>query len=641
LDVYPIKFGSDGEASLKKHLKLRINALKEGLNVLHEEKLPKWRKAYEAVPREAHREWPFPNASNNIIPIIAIHTDTLLARVMSAVIKTNPIWYSKMYGDHGEGSDDLRSAFEEAMQYVAIEPFELDLYRVYHEWFGEAIKYGTSILKAPWEKKVIQELIPAGDGTGEYDFIPNIVYDGPRPEKLPFEDFLCPPSAKTLAHADIKIHRRKMLRHELMERRYKQVYDASRVDQILDHPDRTSPSQNQSMKEETLGVRTASGYGYAEWDLYECHLEWRMAEKNHKIIATYHESTDTLLRGIYDTNPLPIFVGARLFYRDDMFYGYGFAETLWSFQEEISEIHNQRRDNQTIANTKVWRVSPDSKLHSGFRIYPGAMLPAEENEIEPLQHGEVSEMSIDEEKLALDLAERRSGVSPPQQGYGAGTNTKRGIYSASGTLALMQDGNRRTDLNISDFRYAHTILGRILSQQYATEGYGKKRLELFGSRAEQIEEAFKAVKDGTMGIPVYSSTSSVNKEVEKQSDIMLNQIMNQHYQMISALLAQLQNPLVPPEVKDYTSKVIKSSNRLMKAILKDFDRDDGEDLVPEPSKPSTQPKPFALPGGGLGGGQNQQPNGSVPSQTQPIPSMAGGAGGQGVSSLASGVTGGQ
>lgn len=638
-DFYPIKFSGEGEDKLKAHLKNRIMALEDGLRVLHEDKLPKWRKAYEAVPREAHREWPFPNASNVVVPIIAIHTDTLLARTMTAVVRTSPIWFSKMYGEHGEEADELRMAFEAAMQYVGIEPYELDLYRVYHEWFGEAIKYGTSVVKSPWEKETEDELIPAGDGSGDYDFLRTTKYEGPRPEKLPFEDFLCPPAAKTLDAADIKIHRRRLLRHELEERRFRQVYTPSKVDQVLGHPDRTSPSINQAMKEDTLGAQTSSSYGYEEYHVYECYLKWRDAKgRAPRIIATYHKKTDVLLRAVFDTNPLSNFVAARLFYRDDMFYGYGFCETLWSFQEEISEIHNQRRDNQTVANTKVWRVDPDSKLHSGFRIFPSAMLPANKDEIEPLDHGSVSSLTIDEERLSLDLAERRSGVSPPQQGYGAGTQTKKGVYSAAGTMALLQDGNRRTDLNISDFRYAHTILGRIISRQYAEYGFGSARLKLFGKQADQIAEAFQAIKDGTLGIPIYSSNASINREVEKQNDIMLHQIMNQHYQMIAALIGQMQNPLVPQEVKDYSIKVIKASDTLMKIILKDFGHDEVERLVPEPAKPQPTPQQPQLGPGGvpIPGGQGGQ-NRPFPVPARGLSPMVGGAGGAGVPSLPTGT----
>src|SRR5882672_10454931 len=155
----PVKFGADGEEKLCRHLKSRILALEDGLSQLHEDKITKWRKAYEATPREAVRDFPFYNASNLVVPIIATFSDTLLARVMSAVLKTKPMWFSKIYGVHKDIDDSVRMALQEYMEYVGIEPTELDLYRVYHEWFGDAIQYGTSLLKCPHEIRYRDEVM--------------------------------------------------------------------------------------------------------------------------------------------------------------------------------------------------------------------------------------------------------------------------------------------------------------------------------------------------------------------------------------------------------------------------------------------------------------------------------------------------
>src|SRR5260370_12960629 len=215
-------------------------------------------------------------------------------------------------------------------------------------------------------------------------------------------------------------------------------------------------------------------------------------------------------------------------HRDDMYPGYGFAEMLWMFQEGASENCNCYCDNQTVANTGVWRVHPDSKLHQGYRIYPSAMLPADEGEIEALAYGDVSQINLDELRMLLELAERRAGVSPPQQGMGAGAPGKRGIYSAMGTLSVMQEGNSRKDLNVSDMRDSHTRLMRLVSYQYGIFGTGSKfheeRLKLFGKKADSIKDAITMIQRKEIGLPCYSSTASVNKEVEKQNDVMLSQI---------------------------------------------------------------------------------------------------------------------
>jgi hypothetical protein len=601
----PIKLGPNGEEKLCKHLKMRVLALEDGLTQLHEDKITKWRKAYEATPREAVRDFPFYNASNLVVPIIATFSDTLLARVMSAVIKTRPMWYSKIFGAHKDIDDSVRMALQEFMEYVGIEPTELDLYRVYHEWFGDAIQYGTSLLKCPHEIRYRDEVMEgAGDNSGdskapEPSFFRSVEYEGPRPEKIPFENFMIPPNAKSLESADIIVHKIPMTEEKLKERRFFNIYDPAKVDSILSKPDRTAPNYVQQMKEESAGAKTVGAYGYKEYDIFECWLKWPTPDgKFHpRIVASYHKGSNTLLRAIYDTGKLLPFALARLFYRSDMLYGYGFCETMWSFQEEISTQHNQRLDNRTIGNTRVWRVDPDSKLHAGYRIYPSCTIPAAAGEIEPLQAGDISQQTIEDERFYLELAERRAGISPPMQGAGAGSQGKRGIYTAMGTLSVMQEGNRRTDLNISDLRYAHTNLGRILLSDYANHGVRSELLELFGDKATKITKAFEAVESGRIGLPIYSSSASTNKEVEKQNEIMLVQVLRQHYMGVSQLMAQSGGMMVPPPVKDYLEKVIKASNSLMRSVLSVFDKEDIDTLVPEVNngQPNQQTQPTSSP----------------------------------------------
>jgi hypothetical protein len=262
---------------------------------------------------------------------------------------------------------------------------------------------------------------------------------------------------------------------------------------------------------------------------------------------------------------------------------------LLPFQEEISEIHNQRRDNMTIANMKMWAVDPNSPLTKGFRIYPSAMIPAKQlqgqPEISPLEMGIPVQGEIDSERLSLDLAERLSGVSPPMQGYGAGTNTKRGVYTAMGTLSLLQEGNTRTDLNISDIRFAHTRLGRLLCMEYGAFGVGDDRLAKFGELAPKIEYALQAISDGRMALPIYSSTASVNREVEKQSDLMLQGVMDRYRQGVLTLMGQI--PQMPQNIQPHAIQELEAAYMLMQMTLRHFGYDEVDRLVP---KPEIQPQ---------------------------------------------------
>lgn len=603
--IEPVKLtlSATAEQELKTYLRKAVRSSKEGLRELHEDKLVRWRKAYEAQPAEPTREFPFHGASNLVVPIIAIHSDTLLARVMAAIFKTQPLWVLRCLGTQSEKYADCRGALETFFGYVGIEPEELDLMRVYQEWCGETIRLGTSVVKSPIVKQV-EDTVIAGDTPGSYDSFPEIKYHGPRPEKLPFQDFLISPTAKTVESARFKAHINHLQRFDLEERAFRRDYDPAKVKEILKQPDRLSPHSIQQHQMSDAGARTVAGYDFAEWDIYECHFKYRVPRIGYtKLMVWYHERTDTILRAYYYYYPCEIFVAARLFYRDDFFFGYGFAEMLENFQEEISQIHNQRRDAQTVANAKVWRADPDSPLHKGYKIFPSAILPAGKDELEAVSHGEPSSVNIDEEKLALELAEKRSGVSPPMQGYGAGTNTKRGVYSAAGTLSLLQEGNTRTDLNVTDMRYAHSKLGRILMREYAEIGVETKAM-MFGETGKQVIEALELFKQGRIALPISAATGSVNREVEKQNDLMLTGITQKHHSMVMELLQASANMMMPPNAKDYANKAIKSSEILMKYVMKHFGYDEVDRLVPTAQEASAavQPQPNSIPGqAGQGG----------------------------------------
>jgi hypothetical protein len=632
--------GSDAEIRMKRFLRENITSIRDGLHELHTQKIVKWRKAYEAVPAEEVREFPWHGASNLVVPLIAIHTDTLLARVMSAVIKTQPFWVARVLGNADGLPKEMRTSLEIFLNYVGLEPSELDLYRVYHEFFCEIIKLGTSVLKMPWFKDIEDKFMPAGDMSGKYDFEKVTVYEGPRPEKLSFQNFGIQPAMKTIHKAKFKYDKIPLTKYDLEERAYRRIYDRVAVQEVIKQPDRMNPDFVQNQEESDLGVRTVPTYGWSEYDIYECHFQYRLEGDHYcRLIVWYHEKSDQILRAFHFYYPDEIFLAGRLFYRDGLFHGYGFAETLASLQEEVSQIHNQRRDNMTIANMKAFRADPTSKLHEGFKIFSSAVVPGKKDEIEALDMGTPVQGEIDSERLTLELAEKRSGVSPPMQGSGAGSNTKRGVYTAMGTLSLLQEGNTRTDLNITDVRFAHTLLGRMVCRQYGAFGpdseFHKDRVKMFGRMAPAISQALDMLYRGKLALPVYASTSSVNREVEKQNDLMLAGIMARHYQMITQMIqgANSQNPMQPtdPVVKKYLMDSIGSADLLMKYILRHFGYDEVDTLVPEPQLQAMPPTPPQMTGGmgpmpmlGGGGGQGQGPGESAgglanPGDETPLP----------------------
>lgn len=582
-EIDVIKVDATGQAltDLEGHVHDRLTTIKAGLADLHTTQLVKWRKMYKAEPAEETRSMPFENASNLVVPLVPIHADTLKARLLASIFRIRPIWTLALAGDWEGKAEDIRKDTEEFLSTEAIEVDSLDLYRVYNESVDDVIQYGSMFVKTPWEEIVNDRVISmAGDGTGKYEYVPEVDYSGPRPEKIQFDDFFMSPAEKTIERADFKAHRRRLYKHELMERKFRKQFDADAVESILGTYDRTGPTTADADQQRD-GAKQPNGPGSAQWDVYECWFYYRLDGHRVKITAWYHLLSRKFLRVQFTYLPDDPYVAGRLLTRDGSFYGRGMCEYLATFQEEVSQIHNQRRDAQTVANTKVWRVDPFSKLHQGYKIFPSAMLPAAKDEIEAMSHGEPSPFNIDEEKLTLELAERRSGISPPMQSYGSGSFNKRGTYSAMGTMSLLQEGNNRTDLSVSDVRYFHGKLGRILARQYAALGLSGDRFDQYGAAKERIIEGLKAILTKRMKIPIDAPTASVNREVEKQSDIMLSSIMTRHYNAVAQMLMQASNQQMPPHVQQYISDAVLAMNKFTQTILKHFGYDDPKLYAPE------------------------------------------------------------
>jgi hypothetical protein len=640
-EMSKITMGPEAEQALKKYMRNKLDWLKACHKDFHENHLPRWRKFYDAIPRERYKSFPWPMASNLVVPVVAIHTDTLHARVMAAVFRTIPLWVCQTVGEH-DGIEELRQAQETFMNYVGIEPRQLDLYRVYNEFYKETIKIGTSVLKAPWTKRVESQIAASGPYT-DIELQNIVVQEGPRPEKLAIEDFMVAPQTKQEDQADFISHRIRMTREDLEQRKFIGIYGESAVEMVLAHPTRTSPSTVQQQKEERQGLpKTAQGYGYEEWDIYECHFLYHVrtggfgyavqdaeeAAKQkatpagfYRVIVTYHYETDTILRAVYNFYPenMHPFIAGRLILRDDAFYAKGFAEGLEMMQEEASTIHNQGLDNATMANMRFFTIRNNPKLNDSLRIYPGAMIPvSSQDDLKERQLGDIYPSNFQAQAGTMDIAERWTGISPPMQGYGAGVmQGKRGVYTALGTMSMLQEGNRRSDLAISDLRYPHILLGRKVRAMYAKWGVPASVVEAFGKLGPALQQSMTLEATKKLDILISSATASINREVERQNLLMLTNQLGTFYQQMSQVVVAMLNPQINPAQRDYITQVMECATNLENRLMKAFEYDDISRYVPKtatavaaaqalnqpqpappPGAPGANPQVSAGPGGG-------------------------------------------
>jgi hypothetical protein len=589
--------GKDTDAEMTLFVDGQIEFLTQSHSDLHKNKIPKWRKLYLGIPMEDIKSFPWPNAANTIVQVIGETTDTLAARILGLAYATHPLWPFQDYRKFDpadtqqfEHASKERRTLEDFMDIMGFEPSELDLYRIEGLWCTDMIRLGTAFLKLGYEHKV--ETTNVGYTSARSKVIQGdetTIYSGPRVHKLRHEDVFLTPDASTPGEAEFVFQVRTLRRKALEERAFTGAYSKAAVDAILDSPDRNGPKPQEKSELQDQGIVERGNFdANAQWDIAECYYSWWHNDRKFRIIDSYHKRTKTVLRRVFNflpQNELPI-LRARMGYRTDGMYGHGVAELLERYQEELSTVHNQRLDNATAANTRALRVSPRARnLDANVELYPMALLVGEKDDIEAIQIADVYPSSFENENVTLAHAQSRAGISPAISGSGGGGPQKKtGSYSSAGTLATMQESNSRVNLDASDFRHAHVKLGSLLTAMYAKYGVGD-RAKMFGLDADILKSALKEFDKNRLAIPIRASTASLNREMDKQSDMLLAGLLQRHYTAVGQLMQAMSSPMIQPEVKDYMVKTVRSLDRFIKRVMKDFQYDQPEQYVPEPKLP--------------------------------------------------------
>jgi hypothetical protein len=586
-------FGPDTNKAIADWLQEALTAQVEAHRNLHTAKIPKWERLYNGDPLSETKSFPFPNCSNIVVQLIGDRVDTITARVLGYIFATNPLWHF-MYPaltDDTKTSEKERETLEQFMDTMGYEPGQLDLYRIYGQWFTDGAKLGTSFVGLNWKDSV--EAVSTGYSENKKaKFKKTTIYEGPSVEKLAHSDITMDAAAHTIEDSRLVTKKVRLKKYDLEERVFEGFYDKAAVEAIIDKPDRQGPELNDAKKQRKQGVTPIQGTVNAEWDIYECYFPWIHQKKKFRLIYSYHLSTKTVMRKIFNfvpKNATPI-VRTKLGYRNDGAYGRGFSQMLDKYQQEATDVHNNRIDNSTLANTRFWRLAPSAvNIGSQIEIFPSSAITANKDEVEAFAMADVYQSSFQNEESVMALADARAGIAPAVSGAGAGGagKGKGNPYTAAGTMVATQEGNHRTNLMTSDFRHAHQNLGSKLADMYAKFGTSGKE-KMFGKDAHYLTKALKEYAENLCLIPIRSTSASINKEVEKQNDMLMVGLVQRHYTAQAQLMQAITNPMIPPEAKAYLTKVLGGADRLMYRILRDFGYDQPNDFVPDATETSQQ-----------------------------------------------------
>jgi hypothetical protein len=155
--------------------------------------------------------------------------------------------------------------------------------------------------------------------------------------------------------------------------------------------------------------------------------------------------------------------------------------------------------------------------------------------------------------------------------------------TATGTLALIQEGNRRFDLNVRDVRDCLGSVGKkllLLNAQFRPTGMA---YFVKGADGELVENVLNLpdefIADG-IGMELTASTATINREIEKQGLLAMMGTLTQYYQQLIQIGGIAMNPQTPPPIQQMAIQMADGARYLMSMIVQTYEIRAVDTLLP-------------------------------------------------------------
>lgn len=511
---------------------------------------------YEGVPKNPVRNIPIENAPNIEVTLGAIATDSIFAQAVDLIYNISPLVTVRATN---AAFKEHQKAMQRFVEYVATN--ESGLRAESEHTLLDDVQLGTGVYYVPWvERKKKTDIVET-------------ISQGPRIFAVPPEDCIVPGGSK----GNLQDVRWCALRFwynwsELALNATELGWDINGV----------SIAGNTSMirqQREHLARTTESGKRLG--DLYEIMVvfaEYDIDEDgiNEDLLVVWDRTSAKVMKldfMPYDHRPVE-----KMCYqiRGHSAYGIGVVEMLSNFQDGATDIFNFWAVNMLLANCRIF-VGP-STIPMPFKIYPGKYLDTDPEKFAALPMADVYNSGPQALATIMGLAERRVGTNDmtlPRPSQVLGSRTP-----ATTAMAMFQQVNRRFTPAFDSMRLAtagaimqcmYRYQEKLLAQDLDVESH---IMQVMGEEEGPLVLEVLRDRNFDQGITVEmtASSSTVNKEVERQNAMFLVNILAQYYQRVLELVTIAANPQVPMEVKTVASKIASAAGEVIERTIRTFDQ---------------------------------------------------------------------
>lgn len=456
------------------------------------------------------------------------------------------------------------------------------------------IIFGKSFAYRPWVKKSFETLAPAKKGQ---QIQSKVYYEGPDFQPLWPDDLIVPAEdVDNIQEFSFVIRKYRATPDQLLRgdgtlyqgirERFSKIVDAGRRQQ-------REPMGEEIKAEKDLDEAVLFSHSQSAADslvVHEWYGRWRPLLKGQTdadpfdfdrrsmyeqdLVVRTLPDLDNMLIGCQDLLALyPKMRNRRPFseassYKDGTYWPMGLGELLENIEQEASANHNLFTDAQQLTVWPLIFFSPSSGWDPKAQPYgPGMTIPSEHPEkVNVVKVQADLQSCIVKEQTVLAYGERVTGNS--DQAMGRAIDRPNAPRTATGQMALIQQGNVRADL---DMRFLREDVGAIardiwdLDQQFCTEDVF---FRVTGEDADGLFDTKRggafmtpSERGGTYDFDIEFATNVWSREAEKQRELQVYEL-------------SLQNPLVAND----PAALWMVTDRMYKAL----GYDDFAQIVPQP-----------------------------------------------------------
>ena len=531
--------------------------------------------------------------SNFPILMGATFTDATSARFLNTMFAYKPTF--TLEPTRNSSWMDVAKHTEDFMEFKV--KTEMKLYREMRKVVFEACRLGTGALLMPWVRRT--ERVPVKrllwTSSMEVELVNGIVM-----KALPLRDLIYPggySEVEDLPWWSRKMHWTPM---NLKIQKRKKLY--FNIDKVVNYQvpagdAEQAEAQQRAGEEPGMSTRILGRETYLWHDMKD-DGDYR------KYICTWHPDANEILRleeDTYPSWPLKLF---RYGPRDYGIMGLGVMEMSAPYDNALYSLYNLLVDNFKVSTMACFAAVKGTGIKADTVIRPAKIFIL--NNIEDLRAlpmGQPYNLNPAFARMVWELGERRTGISD----YALGRESAGSGGTATGTLALIQEGQRRFDLTIRDFREGMDDVGMfVLTMQHKHLPREQPYMVLGenGKWVQQFLDMPSSLPYLSLGIKSSMSHVALNKEIEKQDALATFQLLEKYYQSVTQLLLLMSQ--VPPEVAATLQKIAKAAALKLKKVLETFGEMTPEvytDIIPEGAAQAAMQRPPMMQGGPGAGAQ--------------------------------------